>query len=362
MFKNRYRLSRIGFYRDASLQNLTTEELVHRFSDWLICQRYSRTTFNTYNRVIRKFRLFWGRKKLSSVTHLDIRAFLIDLSTRDLSSDILRRHIWALRCFFDFLCQGGVVDDAAPRLIRLRSLQRPLPRTLSEQNVKRLIRAAGNERDRAIFELFYATGCRVGELLNIRLTDIDFSKRTIRIRGKGNERRVLFGTTAKRAILTYLRGRRIGYLFESQHPVQKGCVSWNGASWAGYWLDYRAGTDQPRRRCVFLGPRQMTHAQAWRKFKTLVPHPDVGHIRSTQQLTRCGIANIFKLASFKAGLGRVTSHQLRHSFATHMIDHGADIRHVQQLLGHSSLDTTMKYTSVTSTPVAQVYRAAHPRS
>jgi integrase/recombinase XerD len=362
MFKNRYRPVRSGLYRDVSLRNLSTDELVRRFSDWLICQRYSRTTFSTYNRVIRKFCLFWGPRRLSSVTHLDIRAFLIDISTRDLSSDILHRYIWALRCFFDFLCQGGVVDDVAPRLIRPRPAQRPLPRTLSEQNVKRLIKAAGNERDRAIFEVFYATGCRVSEVLNIRLTDIDFAKRTIRIRGKGNERRVLFGLAAKKAILVYLRGRTIVYLFESRHPVQKGCVSWNGRSWAGYWFDYSAETGQPRRRCVFLGPRQMTHAQASRKFKTLVPNPDVGHIRSAKQLTRSGIANIFKLASFKAGLGRVTSHQLRHSFATHMIDHGADIRHVQQLLGHSSLDTTMKYTSVTSTRVSQVYRAAHPRS
>jgi site-specific recombinase XerD len=106
----------------------------------------------------------------------------------------------------------------------------------------------------------------------------------------------------------------------------------------------------------------MTKAEAWRKFKSLVPNPDIGHVRRTQKLTRSGIADIFKVASFKAGLGRVTSHQLRHSFATHLIDHGADIRHVQRLLGHASLDTTMQYTNVTSTPVAKIYRAAHPRS
>jgi site-specific recombinase XerD len=139
MFKNQYRPIRTGFYRDSSVENLKTEELVRRFSDWLICQRYSRTTLSTYNRVVRKFCMFWGRRKLSSVTHLDIRAFLIDASTRDLSADIMHRHIWALRCFFDFLCRGGVVDDVAPRLIRPRPVQRPLPKTLSEQNVKRLL-------------------------------------------------------------------------------------------------------------------------------------------------------------------------------------------------------------------------------
>jgi site-specific recombinase XerD len=362
MFKNQYRPSRTGFHRNNSLEDLTTKELILRFSDWLICQRYSRTTLNTYNRVISKFCVFWGGRKLSRVTHLDIRAFLIDVSKRDLSADIMHRYIWALRCFFDFLCLGGVVDDIAPRLVRPRPVHRPLPKTLSEANVKRLIKAAGNARDRAIFELFYATGCRVSELVEIRLTDIDFANKAIRIFGKGRERRVLFGEPAKKATRDYLGGRTTGYLFESQHRVQKGCVSWNGRSWAGYWLDHTGKTGRLRNRCIWLGPRQMTKAEAWRKFKKLVPNPDIGHVRRQQKLTRSGIADIFKVAAFKAGLGRVTSHQLRHSFATHLIDHGADIRHVQRLLGHSSLDTTMQYTNVVSTPVTKIYRAAHPRS
>jgi site-specific recombinase XerD len=361
MFKNQYRPARTS-YRDPSLSKLTTSELIVRFSDWLICQRYSRTTLNTYNRVIKKFCMFWGSRKLSAVTHLDVRAFLIDVSKRDLSADVMHRYIWALRCFFDFLCHGGVVDDVAPRLVRPRPVSRPLPKTLSEANVRRLIQAAKNARDRAIFEVFYATGCRVSELLEISLTDVDFANKSIRVAGKGSERRVLFGRSAKQAILAYLAGRKTGYLFESQHRIQKGCVAWNGRGWAGYWLDYTGKTGRLRNRCIWLGPRQMTKAEAWRKFRKLVPNPDAGHSRRTQQLTRSGIADIFKVASFKAGLGRVTSHQLRHSFATHLIDHGADIRHVQRLLGHSSLDTTMQYTNVVSTSVTKIYRAAHPRS
>jgi site-specific recombinase XerD len=153
MFKNQYRPARTNAYRDASLKNLTTKELVLRFSDWLICQRYSRTTLTTYNRVVRKFCAFWGGRKLSSVTHLDVRAFLIDVSKRDLSADIMHRYIWALRCFFDFLCRGGVVDDVAPRLVRPRPVAKPLPKTLSEVKVKRLIQAAAKPRDRAIFGL-----------------------------------------------------------------------------------------------------------------------------------------------------------------------------------------------------------------
>lgn len=306
--------------------------------------------------------MFWGSRMLSRVTHFDIRAFLVDVSKRDLSADIMHRYIWALRCFFDFLCRGGVVDDVAPRFVRPRPVRRRLPKTLSEVNVRRLIQAADNSRDRAIFEVFYATGCRVSELVEIRLADIDFANKTIRVFGKGHERRVLFGKSAKTAMLAYLSGRITGYLFESQPKIQKGCVSWNGSCWAGYWLDYTEETGRPRNRCIPLGPRQMTKVQAWRKFRKQIPNPDIGHVRRNQKLTRSGIADIFKVASFKAGLGHITSHQLRHSFATHLIDHGADIRHVQRLLGHSSLDTTMKYTNVISTPVTRIYRAAHPRS
>jgi site-specific recombinase XerD len=235
-----------------------------------------------------------------------------------------------------------------------------LPRTLSEKDVKRLMKAAGGARNKAIFELFYATGCRVSELVSIKMADVDFSTRRIKVFGKGHERYVLFGPAAKTAILKYLKGRKSGFLFESQPVVQKGSIC-RQSCWAGFWIDYTDRTGQPRHRRIRLGPKEMSESEAWERFKKLVPNPDLGHIRRPQPLTRSGIADIFKLAGFKAGLGRVTSHQLRHSFATHMIDHGADIRHVQRLLGHSSLDTTMKYTMVVSTPVSQVYRRSHPR-
>lgn len=157
MFKNQYKPGRTDFQRVASLKSLVTD----KFLDWLIRQRYSRITFSVYSRVVKQFCQIWGRKKLSSVTHHDVRAFLIDLSKRDLPADIIHRYIWALRCFFDSLCMGGLVDESAPGLIRPRPAQRALPRMLSEQNVRKLISAAGSARNRAMFKLFYATGCCV---------------------------------------------------------------------------------------------------------------------------------------------------------------------------------------------------------
>ena len=156
----------------------------------------------TYKEVTKEFLVFWGSGRLSNVTHLDVREFLIEMSRRDLSADIEHRHLWALRCFFDFLCLSGLVDEVAPRLLRPRPVQRSLPRSLSEENIVRLIATARNPRDRAIIELFYAAGCRSGELLNMRLDDVDFKTRTIRVCGKyGSERRVMFGRIAKRSIL-----------------------------------------------------------------------------------------------------------------------------------------------------------------
>jgi site-specific recombinase XerD len=126
-------------------------ELAREFMEWMVCQRYSPHTMYHYKRVVEHFLFFWGDKKLSRVTHLDVRAFLIETSRRDLSADVVHRFIWPLRCFFDFLCINGVVDEVAPRLLRPRPVIRSLPTALSEQSVRRLIAAADNPRDKTLF-------------------------------------------------------------------------------------------------------------------------------------------------------------------------------------------------------------------
>lgn len=192
---------------------------------------------------------------------------------------MVHRYLWALRSFFDFLCLRGVIDEVAPRLVKSRPARRRLLRSLSEANVRRLINAATNPRDRAILELFYATGCRLSELASVRLERVDFAKGTISVRGKSGDRRAFFGLAAKRKLREHLQGRKTGYLFESQYPAQKGCVSWNGSCWAGYWLDCTAGSGIPRQRCIALGTASLSSARAWAKFRMRVPNPDQGHVR-----------------------------------------------------------------------------------
>ncbi|MBV9886729.1 MAG: tyrosine-type recombinase/integrase [Acidobacteria bacterium] len=328
-----------------------------------MCQRYSRTTLKVYERVSTQFMEFWGNEPLSKVRPSDVQDFLIERSVRDLSADVVRRYLWGLRSFFDFMCLRGITDDVAPRLVRPRPMELPAPRALSKQNALRLIEAANNVRDRAMLELFYATGCRISELANVRLEHVDLAKGTIWIHGKGGRsRRVFFGPIAKRYLEKYLRGRREGFLFESQYLVQKGCVSWNGRYWAGYWKDY---TDprNPHDRCKCLGPKSLGRKKALEKFKQLVPDPDRGHIRrKPHALGRGCISNIFREAAMRSGLAKVTSHNLRHSFAVHMLDNGADVRQVQELLGHTSLATTHRYARVASVPASKAYKQFHPRA
>jgi site-specific recombinase XerD len=271
------------------------------------------------------------------------------------------RYLWALRTFFDFLYLGGVVDTVVPRLIRGRPTRKKLPRVLNEAEVVRLISSTKHIRDRAILELLYATGCRIGEVVKIKISDINFSGRTIRVFSKGRERLVPFGQTARKLMLRYLGQRRTGFLFVTKIPQQTGCVSPSGRAWMGYWKDHTQGKDQVRRRYVYLGSRKLTRAQARVNFEKIVPPSALLRPYQPHPLTTVAVARIINEAAVKATLGKVTCHMLRHSFATHMLERGADIRHIQELLGHQSLATTQIYTRVAGRELAKTYRKYHPR-
>jgi integrase/recombinase XerD len=337
--------------------------LLRKYGEWLVCQRYSYTTLRAYERISSQFVEFWGKRALSHVRPSDIQDFLISLAYRDLSADVVRRNLWGLRSFFDFLCLRGLVGGVAPRYIRPRPEPPATPRALSKENARRLMAAAANDRDRALLEMYYATGCRVSELAAVRLEDVDFAKRTLWIQGKyGKSRRVFFGRTAAKYLLKYLQNRREGFLFENRNPVQKGHVSWNGYIWVGYWRDY-TNPLTPRYKNKSLGKKPANKKEAWALFRKLVPNPDEGHARCKQhRLARATISDIFRHAAHRARLGRVTAHTLRHSFAAHMLDNGADIRHVQELLGHTNISTTHGYTAAVSFPIAQAYKKFHPRA
>jgi integrase/recombinase XerD len=345
-----------------NLGGYTNVELADRFAEWLVCLRYSRPSRENYGRVMQAFIAFCGRKRFSSVTPTDISIFLIEESRRSLAADIAHRYIFALRCFYDFLCLGGVVRQVAPRHLFVRPQKRRIPKALSEASVKRLIKSATNLRDRAMFEMFYATGCRCGELIEMRVEDIDLRRRTVQVSGKSGSRIVCFGLPAARALKSYLSKRTSGFVFQSRQPeIQKGSITKYDSGWSASWYDYTNG--KPRQRRLWLGRLpSLSRQEVWKKFRQLVPRPDAKHRRAKpHKLTRPGICHIFRCAAHRAGLGRVVSHSLRHSFATHMMDHGADVRSVQELLGHRSLNTTQDYVFAPTKFAMADHRKHHPR-
>jgi site-specific recombinase XerD len=342
------------------IRNKTNAELAVKFSEWIVAQRYARVTQLAYKRVAFRFCHFLGRRCVIGTNHLDVRSFLVEVMKRDLSIDGYNRHLWALRRFFDFLFMGGIVDSVAPRFVVGRRHARPMPRVLGECDVDSLIRATACPRDRAILELLYSTGCRIGELVRIRVEDIDMTRRTIRVAGKGGERTVFFGSHAATALRKHLDGRKAGPLFQPKHRVQHGWVHWNGKAWAAKWVDYASAPGTPHTHYTFLG-RKLTYRKAWLLFQKRVSQSMLARPPEQRHVCTAVVARVIELASKRAGLGRVTAHMIRHSFATHLLSHGADIRYIQGLLGHNSLQTTQIYTRVVPAELARAHKQFHPR-
>ena len=342
------------------IKNQSNSQLAHKFGEWLVAQRFSRTAHQAYTKVALGFCHFIGKRHVRTTNHLDVRFFLIDLMKRDLTVDGFNRHLYALRRFFDFLYMGGVVDAVAPRLVRGRRRDRPLPAVVSVADVGRLVKAAGSVRNQTMIELLYSTGCRVGELVRIRVEDVDRSRRTIQVTGKGKERTVFFGSRAARLVRKLLRGRRKGPLFLPELLKQTGCIHADNGVWRLHWRDYSGGTVHAYKTSTYLGIN-LTLRQAKLRAKQLVPKSKLVCPPQYRHLQRQAVTRVLRYAALRAGLARTTPHMIRHSFATHLLQHGADIRHIQGLLGHTSLITTQIYTRVVNTELAKVHRRFHPR-
>jgi integrase/recombinase XerC len=246
-----------------------------------------------------------------------IRAFLAELHRLALSPRSVERKIAALRAFFRYLRHRGITASNPAQAVTAPRHDQQLPKVLAQQQVEQLLTAPQGEdplsiRDRAILELLYASGMRVGELTSLRLQDIDWSQNAIQVTGKGNKTRVvLFGRAAQEALSEYLNRAR---------PVlrQKG----KGRDEGWLFLNHR-GT-------------RLTDRSVRRVLDRYAPE----------------LSTAFK----------PTPHSLRHSFATHLLDSGADLRTVQELLGHANLTTTQIYTHVSRQRLKEVYRKAHPRA
>jgi len=301
-------------------------------------------TVTAYRRDLIQLLQFAGRAGVTDpgrVEPLLLRRFLALQRTRGLAAASIARKAAALRAAFRFLARRGLVpDDPAAGLGAPRGPQR-LPVVLKPRQVDRLLAEPEpvdpiGLRDRAILELLYATGIRVGELCGLRLADVDLAADTVLVLGKGAKQRVVpFGEPARVALLEYLVNGRAAMLPNPDRPPPSTRAS------------RRAGATDPRasgrgaaadREALFFNRRR-------------------------RPMTQRDVRGMLERYRVAAGVPAGTSpHTLRHSYATHLLEGGADLRAVQELLGHVSLTTTQTYTHVSNERLRRVYEQAHPRA
>lgn len=294
---------------------------------------------------------------------------------KHVSKQTVARSLYALRSFFNYLLIADIRTNSPAELIQGPRLSRPLPHWLTVDEMKRLIEAADNPRDCALVEFMWATGFRVAEVVGARIENIDWNARTIKAFGKGDkERLAFFGKRASTSLQSYLGKRDSGPVFLSEETniaprVQRGGVTYRYNAWWGQWRETDA-TGKRRMLWIRLGDYEITTkeqaqtALAKRLAGKSLAHPLAGVRQPRNRLTpmdAVSIRRILRKLGKRAQIGqRITPHMLRHSFATHLLEGGADLRAIQELLGHSSLSTTQIYTHCSSVHLREALEKAHP--
>jgi tyrosine recombinase XerC len=269
-----------------------------------------------------------------------LRAFLADIHRQGQSRATAARKLAAVRTFLKYLRREGKIDDDPGALVATPKRDIRMPAHLSEREMNELVDAPAEtplgRRDHAILELFYASGLRLSELVGLDLDDVNLSGRMVRVLGKGRKERIVpFNASAAKAIRTYLKDREALVRRERErHDGREG-------------QDGREGPERGARRDARQSNRREPLFVNYRGGRLTV--------RSVDRLVRRYVA----VTSTRMG---ISPHALRHSFATHLLQRGADLRAIQELLGHARLSTTQRYTHVDSARLLAVYRDSHPRA
>ncbi|MDP3030287.1 MAG: site-specific tyrosine recombinase XerD [Deltaproteobacteria bacterium] len=293
------------------------EEHLDRFMHFLTVEKgLARNTLSSYSHDLQKFRQFLsadGVRKVEDVLELHVLSFLRYLREKGLSSRSVARTLVVVRSFFRFLLSEKIISASPMRSIESPRFRSRLPDTLSVEEVDSLLKQPSlqdvlGQRDAAMLHLLYATGLRVSELVAVKTGDVNLTVGYLRTMGKGAKERIIpVGEVARERLTTYLnimrprllKGRKSSFLFVNR--------SGNGLSRQGFW-------------------------KIIRKY--------------------AGTAGITK---------KITPHTLRHSFASHLLERGADLRSVQLMLGHADISTTQIYTHVTGERLKAVHKKYHPR-
>ena len=343
--------------------NEFNQELTSRFLRWLIVQKYSSETNRLYGSAIVSLCRFLNDVPATEATHLDIRDFLALVAQRGVKRATIWRAMSALRCFFDFLNMGGLIAWSPPRFVRMPRLKRGAPRVLTEKQMRLLTSAACDLHERTIIEVLYGTGARAGEVRSMRVEDVDLATRRIRVLGKRGYRYVLFPRAISSLLRRYIGKRMSGYLFVARLlPRRLHLIHNPNGSWRSQFYRYDVATNRVLRECWYLPKKEnLTYEQAYKRLRKRIPKSTPALPVGLRPLGSTTVRYVVQRVGFKAGI-QVTPQLIRHTFATHLLDHGADIRMIQKMLGHTSVSSTQTYTHVSMKQVQKVLEKCHPRN
>jgi integrase/recombinase XerC len=311
------------YFLEAKMKVL--EQAIAQFGRHMQVERnLSLHTRKSYLADLGQFKAFLKKRALSEKTDEDIptdqmviRSFLASFQRRQLKKTTVARKVAALRSFYRYLLREGKVSFNVAELVQLPRCEKYIPVVLSVDEMLSVLEVKFTEdpigfRDRAVIEFFYSAGIRLSELTGLNIEDIHFAEGLVKVRGKGRKERIVpVGSRALQAIELYLKRRQ---------ELSVGSPE--------------TGGETP----LFLSSRG----------KRMNPR---------------GVARVVEKVVRASGIGRkISPHALRHTFATHLLDAGADLRSIQEMLGHRSLSTTQKYTSVSVSRLMEVYDRAHPRA
>lgn len=295
---------------------MTNKELLEEFQTYLFIDRkYSKHTINAYIREVNRYLTYLEKNRIDikTATKQQMKEYLTFLKQEKLESRSVAHNISVIRTFYKFLLIEKKIDKDISDVLELPKLKKSLPTVLSLEEVDKLLDISLNNdfdyRNKAMLELLYATGLRVSELVSLELNDIDLENCIVRTIGKGNKERIIpLGDYAMKYICTYVRKYRPSMMKNKTHNY------------------------------IFVN----NHGN---------------------RITRQGFFKIIKqLASSKNIKTPISPHTLRHSFATHLLEFGADLRSIQEMLGHSNISTTQIYTHVSNEHIKENYNMSHPHA
>jgi integrase/recombinase XerD len=304
--------------RTAQERETTVTKLIGDYINYLSTERgLALNTLESYGRDLRQYEEFLERGKfatLESASRATIISYLLYLEKQGKATATIARRLAALKSFYQFLVRERLLEKDPTANLESPKLEKRLPRVLTIKEIELLLKqpdavSSAGQRDRAMLELLYATGIRVSELVSLNLSDVNLEMGYVRCFGKGSKERIVpLGSLAQRSVDDYLGKGRIDLVNDDQEQA------------------------------LFVN-------------------------HHGRRLTRQGFWKIVKKYGADAKIEKdITPHTLRHSFATHLLENGADLRSVQEMLGHADISTTQIYTHITKGRLKEVYAKAHPRA